>query len=137
MPPAPKGQKKAIGWEAKNGSDDLRNDLVFFSTFEELTLPIKGPMEGAGVVKLYEASPTSCLYVALARNMMGRIPLMPCFLDGNTTPSIPHTYSKNKNSCFPAGCADAAAEDERRGSDAMRSTCGCGCLDMASLAWAA
>ncbi len=26
-------------------------------------------------------------------------------------------YSKNKNSCFPAGCADAAAEDGRRGSN--------------------
>ncbi len=33
---------------------------------------------------------------------------------GNTTPTIPHKYSKNKNSCFPAGCADAAAEDGRR-----------------------
>ncbi len=35
------------------GPDYLRYDLVFFSTFEELTLPIKGPMEDAVVVKLY------------------------------------------------------------------------------------
>ncbi len=42
---------------------------------------------------------------------------MPCFLDGNTTLTIQHKYSKNKNSCFPAGCADAAAEDGRRGSN--------------------
>ena len=49
--------------------------------------------------------------------MVGRIPLMPCFLDGNATPTIPHKYSKNKSSCFPAGCADAAAEDGRRGSN--------------------
>ncbi len=75
--------------------------------------PIKGPMEDAGVVKLYEPSPTPCLYVALARNMVGRIPLMPCFLDGNATPTIPHKCSKNKSSCFLAGCADAAAEDGR------------------------
>ena len=101
----------------KTGPDDLRYDLVFFSTFEELTLPIKGPMEDAGVVKLYEPSPTPCLYVANAENMVGRIPLMPCFLDGNSTPTIPHKYSKNKNSCFPAGCADSAAEDGRRGSN--------------------
>jgi hypothetical protein len=42
---------------------------------------------------------------------------MPCFLalDSNATPTIPHKYSKNKNSCFPAGCADSAAEDGRRG----------------------
>jgi hypothetical protein len=71
-------------------------------------------LEDAGVVKLYEPSPTQCLYVAHARNMVGRILLMPCFLDGNATPSIPHTYSKNKNSCFPAGCADIAAEGGRR-----------------------
>ena len=74
-------------------------------------------MEDAGVVKLYEPSPTPCLYVAPAENMVGRIPLMPCFLDGNATPTIPHKYSKNKNSCFPAGCADSAAEDGRRGSN--------------------
>ena len=84
-------------------------------------MPIKGPMEESGVVKLYEPSPTQCLYVANAyvanaENLVGRIPLMPCFLDGNTTPTIPHKYSKNKSSCFPAGCADAAAEDGRRGS---------------------
>ncbi len=30
---------------------------------------------------------------------------------------IQHKYSKNKNSCFPAGCADAAAEDGRHGSN--------------------
>ncbi len=85
-------------------------NLVFFSTFnvsEELTLPIKGPMEDhdAGAAKLYEPSPTPCLYVALAANMVGRIPLMPCFLNGNATPTIPHKYSKNKSSCFPAGMA--------------------------------
>jgi hypothetical protein len=43
--------------------DDPEVTLVFFSTFEELTLPIKGPMEDAGVIKLYEPSPTP--YVAL------------------------------------------------------------------------
>ena len=68
-------------------------------------------------VKLYEPSPTPCLYVAPAENMVGRILLMPCFLDGNATPTIPHKYSKNKQSCFPAGCADSAAEDGRRGSN--------------------
>jgi hypothetical protein len=78
-------------------------------------------MEDAGVVKLYETSPTPCLYVALAANMVGRIPLMPCqcFLDGDVTLTIPHKYSKNKNSCFQAGCAAAAAEDGRSGNTAV------------------
>ena len=42
-------------------------------------------------------------------------PAMMCYLDGNKTPTI--QYSKNKNSCFPAGCADTAAEDGRRGNN--------------------
>ncbi len=60
---------------------------MFFSTFEELKLPIKleGPMEDAGVVKLYEPSRTQCLYLAHTQNMVGRIPLMPCLLDVKAT----------------------------------------------------
>ena len=34
------------------GPDDIRYHLVFFSTFEELKLPISGPIERAGVTKL-------------------------------------------------------------------------------------
>ncbi len=45
-----------------HGPDDLCYTLVLFSTFEVLDLPIKGPMEDAGVVKLYEPSHTPCLY---------------------------------------------------------------------------
>ncbi len=85
----------------------------FFSTFEELKLPIGGPMKDAGVIKLYEPYPTLCLYVTPAENMVGKIPLMPLFLDSNVTPTIPHKYSKNRNSGFPMGCADAAAENGR------------------------
>ena len=101
----------------RTGPDDLLFNLVFFSTFEELKLPIRGPMEDAGVVKLYEPSPTPCLYVAPAENMVGRVPLIPLFLAGNPTPTIPHVYSKRKESGFPLGCADAAALDGRRGSN--------------------
>ena len=80
-------------------------------------MPIKGSMEDAGVVKLYEPYPTPCLYVAPAENMVGRVPLMPLFLAGNATPTIPHLYSKCKDSGFPMGCADAAAVDDMRGSN--------------------
>jgi hypothetical protein len=117
LPPAPYWRKKTQGREAQNGPRRSQVQPGFFSTFKELSLPIKGPMEDAGVVKLYEPSPTPCLYVAPAANMVGRILLMSCFLDGNATPTIPHKYSKNKSSCFPAGCADTAAEDGGRGSN--------------------
>ncbi len=81
----------------KTGPDDLRYTLVFFSTFEVLDLPIKGPMEDAGVVKavkLYEPSPTPCLYLAPwpAQNIVSRVPLISCFLAGNSTPTIPHMF---------------------------------------------
>ena len=93
--------------------------LVFFSTFEELKLPIKGPMEDAGVIQLYEPSPTPCLYVAPAENVVGRVPLIPLFLAGNSTPTIPHLFSQRKVqvSAFSFGCADTAAADGRRGSN--------------------
>ena len=42
---------------------------------------------------------------------------MPLYLAGNSTPTIPHLYSKRKDSGFPMGCADAAAVDGRRGSN--------------------
>ena len=69
------------------------------------------------MVKLYEPSPTPCVYVAPAENMRGRVPLVPLFLAGNATPKIPHLYSKRKDSGFTMGCADAAAVDGRRGSN--------------------
>ena len=72
-------------------------------------------MEDAGVAKLYKSSPTPCLYVAPVQNMVGRVPLIPLFLAGNSTPTIPHMFAKRKDACFPFGCADAAAVDGRRG----------------------
>ncbi len=80
-------------------------DLVFFNTFEELKLPIKGPMEDAGLIKLYAQSPTSCLYVAPVEDITGRVPLILVFLAGNSTQTVPHFYSKHKDPGFPMGCA--------------------------------
>ncbi len=50
--------------------------------------------------------------------MVGRVPLIPLFLAGNTTPTIPHQYSQHKRSGFPVGSCDSAAEDGRRGNNA-------------------
>ena len=113
----PRGGRMPKNPTYKTGPDDIVHSLVFFSTFEELDLPIKGPMEDAGVTKLYEPTPIPCLYVAPAQNLVGRVPLIPLFLAGNSTPTIPHMFSKRKDSGFPYGCADAAAADGRRGSN--------------------
>ncbi len=42
--------------------------------------------------------------------------VFPLFLAGNSTPTIPHKFSKHKASGFPMGCADSASSDGRRGS---------------------
>ncbi len=99
------------------GPVELLFHLVFFSTFEDLNLPIHGPVEDARVLKLYKPSPIPCLYVAPVANMVGRVPLLPLYLAGNTTPTIPHKFSKHKGSGFPMGCTNTAAVDGRRGTN--------------------
>ncbi len=89
------------------------------------------------MIKLYEPSPTPCLYVADFQNMVGRAPLMPLFLAGNLTPTIPHMFSKHKDSGFPYGCADAAATDGQLGSNVYEVNRGCGSLGLANPAWEA
>ena len=49
--------------------------------------------------------------------MVGRVPLIPLFLAGNSTPTIPHKYNKHKSSGFPAGSCDTAAADGKQGSN--------------------
>ena len=83
------------------GPDDMRVDLVLFSTFEDLDLPGSGPMEARGVRKYYDPSPTPILYVGPIANMLGRVPLMPLFLHGNSTPTIPHRLRHLQRSKFP------------------------------------
>ena len=88
----PKGGRAPKNSHYRLGPDDIRYHMVFFSTFEELELPIRGPMERAGT-KLYEPSPTPCLYVAPAFCMVCRVPLIPLFLAGYSTPTITNSGS--------------------------------------------
>ena len=71
-------------------------------------------MEAMGVQKLYEPSPTPILYVGLAAVVLGRVPLMPLFLLGNSTPTIPHQLRQHRSARFPHGMADAADESGRK-----------------------
>ena len=50
----PKNGRLPKDKQGHTGPDDIVYTLVFFSTFEELNLPMNGPMEDSGVVKLYE-----------------------------------------------------------------------------------
>ena len=82
-----------------------------------MVLPGGGPMEAMGVQKLYEPSSTPIMYVGLAANVLGRVPLMPLFLLGNYTPTIPHQPHQHRSASFPHGLADAADESGRKGSN--------------------
>jgi hypothetical protein len=68
--------------------------LVFFNTFEPISLTPDSCMQQKGVPMLYERSATVLLslYVCPVKNMLGRVPLIPCYLNGNKSNTIQHRY---------------------------------------------
>ena len=97
-------------------SDEITLDLVFFSPFEDLHLQTSGTMEANGIRKLYEPSPVPTLYIGRVGDLLGRVPLFPCHLDGNITSTIPHKYAPRQKQAFEYGCADGSGQGSRRGS---------------------
>ncbi len=75
---------------------DSEVSLVFFSTFEPISLTPDSQccMQMKGVPMLYKRAaivlPT--LYVCAVENVLGRVPLIPCYLNGNTRNTIPYKY---------------------------------------------
>ena len=72
--------------------------LVFFSTFEPINLPIdsvydRTVMKQEGVPMFYDSASSTNLpkfHQCRADNVLGRVPMMPCFVAGNSTPTLPH-----------------------------------------------
>ena len=102
------------------GPDDIECTLVFFSTFEELMLPIKGPM---------------------GDSMVGRVPLIQLFLAGNSTSTIAHMFSKHKPTTRQQASHQAAPTQllwaDEGAAISTKSTRGCNGLGAASLAFGA
>jgi hypothetical protein len=123
-----------------NRSDeDIPLDLVFFNPFEELRLRTAGIMESKGIHRVYEPSPVPTLYVGRVDDLLGRVPLIPCFLDGNATSTVPHKKAADSWTLLSAALPMVRALP-RGGQPCLlvtRSTPGCGSLDGPSLAWAA
>jgi hypothetical protein len=67
-----------------------------------------GIMESKGIHRVYEPSPVPTLYVERVADLFGQVPLIPCFLDGNATSTIPHKYSSRQKDAFECGGADGA-----------------------------
>ena len=96
--------------------EDIPLDLVFFSAFEDLRLRTTSTMESNRVRKLYEPSPVPTVYVGMLEDLLGRVPLFQCFLNGNTTSTIPYKHAARQKQAFKFGCADGQGQASRRGS---------------------
>ena len=102
-------------------SDNFTCNLVFFSAFERLSLPSESenPMQAeAGIPMLYEPgswdpdndrSKKPILHVGYVEHILCRAPLIPCFLDGNDTNTIPASKRSEAARHFPFGKCDSSA----------------------------
>ena len=69
--------------------------LVFFSTFEPINLPIDSVMKREGVPMFYDSASSTnlpSLYLCRAENVLGRVPMMQCFVAGYSTPTLSHRF---------------------------------------------
>ena len=84
--------------------------LVYFSTFEPIELTPDSIMQRAGVPMLYDSASNPrlpCLYICPVANVLGRAPLIPCFICGNRYPTIPHCFKDDRL------LGDASADTQR------------------------
>ena len=68
---------------------------MYFSTFEPIDLTQDSIMQRAGVPMLYDSASNPrlpCLYICPVANVLGRAPLIPCFIDCNRHPTIPYRF---------------------------------------------
>ena len=90
----------AVTFRFNSSEEDIPLDLIFFSPFEELRLKAAGLMESKGIHRVYEPSPVPTLYVGRVEDLLSRVSLIPCFMDGNATSTIPHKYSSRQKDAF-------------------------------------
>jgi len=106
-------------YRSKNADHDFVCNLVFFSAFERLDLSSEAekPMQNSGITMLYEPGPWDpenlrskqpVLHVGYLEHILCRAPLMPCFLDGSSTNTIPIS-KRGESSAFPHGRTDTRA----------------------------
>ena len=107
-------------WGSRKSDPTFTCNLVYFSAFERLVLRSEGrsPMQNLeNIAMLYEPGPWDpvvsssklpILHVGFAEHVLCRAPLMPCFLDGNSTNTIPVT-KRTEASAFPYGKCDSKA----------------------------
>ena len=93
-------------------ADHKEVSLVYFSTFEPINLTPNSVMQKAGVPMLYDTASNPrlpSLNICPAANVLLRAPLIPCFIDGNTHPTIPYKFKNSRN----LGSASADTQPDR------------------------
>ena len=72
-------------------------------------------------------------HVGRLEDLLGRVPLYPCYLDGNTPSTIPYKYAGRQKQALNSGVQTAKALHHAGAAMYMRSTTGCGTLADPSL----
>ena len=74
--------------------------LVFFSTFEPINITPQSIMQRNGVPMFYDTASSSgiepSLYLCLARNVLGCVPMLPSFVASNKHPTLPHSIGSRQ-----------------------------------------
>ena len=74
--------------------------MVFFSTFEPINITPQSIMQRNGVPMFYDTASSSgnepSLYLCPAGNVLGRVPMIPCFVAGNKHPTLPHSIGSRQ-----------------------------------------
>jgi hypothetical protein len=104
---------------------DIRVFAVFFSTFEFIGLTQESCMQRKGVPMLYERSATvlPTLYVCQVENVLGRVPLIQCYLNDNT---LNTHYLTSIGDLYLQRQLQIQVQTVEQGSVFSRSTSGCG-----------
>ena len=99
------------GSKSLNSQRDIPLQLMFYSKFKECNLTPNHPLQRAGNEMIFEPMPVPILHVDHVRHALCRVPLMPCYLHGNSTPTIPPEIHR---SLYPDGQCDNAARPGSR-----------------------
>ncbi len=100
----------------------------------DLPLQTSGTMETNWIRKLFEPSPVPILYVGKIEDLLGQVPLSPCFLDRSTTSTNQHKFADRSRPLHSAVLTDQARDLAGAAWVTLtRSTPGCGTLAGPSL----